>query len=78
MQIKQLAPYPLSNETAVIYGIVKNMSKLASQQNSLEEQISLQGDNATDEIKAVSVVLKATIDTTCIWVSYIIIMYVVH
>ena len=33
---------------------------------------------ATDEIKAVSVVLKATIDTTCIWVSCIIFMHVVH
>ena len=54
------------------------MSKLVLQQNSLEEDISLQGDNATDEIKTVSVVLKATIDTTCIWVSYIIIMHVVH
>ena len=78
MQIKQLAAYPPSDEKAVIYNTVKRMSKLVSQQNSLEEEISLQGDNATDEIKAVSVVLKATIDTTCIWVSYIIIMHVVH
>ena len=74
MQIKQLAAY----ETEVISNIVKRMSKLVLQQNSLEEEISLQGDNATDEIKAVSVVLSATIDTTCIWVSYIIIMHVVH
>ena len=48
------------------------MSKLVSQQNSLEEEISSQGDNVTDEIKAVSVVLKATIDTTCISVRYLI------
>ena len=74
MQIKQLAAY----ETEVISNIVKRMSKLVLQQNSLEEEIFLQGDNATDEIKAVSVVLSATIDTTCIWVSYIIIMHVVH
>ena len=54
------------------------MSELVLQQNSLEEEIYLQGDNVTDEIMAVSVVLSATIDTTCIWVSYIIIMHVVH
>ena len=78
MQIKQLAAYLPSNEKAVLYNTVKRMSKLVLQQNSLEEEISLQGDNATDEIKAVSVVLRATIDTTCVWVSYIIIMHVVH
>ena len=78
MQIKQLAAYPPSNEKAVLYNTVKEMSKLVLQHNSLVEDISLQGDNATDEIKAVSVVLSATIDTTCVWVSYIIIMHVVH
>ena len=78
MQIKQLAAYPPSNEKDVISNIVKRMSKLVSQQNSQEEEISSQGDNATDEIMAVSVVLKATIDTTCIWVSYLIIMHEVH
>ena len=75
MQIKQLAAYPPSNEKDVISNTVKRMSKLVSQQNSLEEEISSQGDNATDEIMAVSV---ATIDTTCIWVSYLIIIHVVH
>ena len=78
MQINQLAAYPPSNEKAALYNVVKEMSELVLQQNSLEEEIYLQGDNVTDEIMAVSVVLSATIDTTCIWVSYIIIMHVVH
>ena len=78
MQINRLAAYPPSNEKAALYNVVKEMSELVLQQNSLEEEIYLQGDNVTDEIKAVSVVLRATIDTTCIWVSYIIIMHVVH
>ena len=78
MQINRLAAYPPSNEKAALYNVVKEMSELVLQQNSLEEEIYLQGDNVTDEIMAVSVVLSATIDTTCIWVSYIIIMHVVH
>jgi len=61
--------YPNSNKHSEIYNVIKTMSELVSQQNSLEQEISAQGDDATNETKAVNVILKATIETTCLWVS---------